>query len=250
MIIVSAGLGTNSTAMLIGMHERDIYPDAILFADTGGERPHTYEHLRILNNWLGKVGFPLITVVKAANKTLEEALLSNKSLPSPAYGGRKTCSQRFKIEPQDTWLNNWPPAKKIWNKGQKITKAVGFDADEPWRAKDYESKKFSNWYPLLEWDWGRDECIETINRAGLPLPGKSSCFYCPNMKQAEIRELKAHYPELALRAIEMEQNANLTTIKGLGRDWSWEQLLEIGELFEFPDRQDQTPCECYEGAAA
>jgi len=44
--VVSFGGGTNSTAMLVGMWERGERPDAILFADTGGEKPHTYQHAR------------------------------------------------------------------------------------------------------------------------------------------------------------------------------------------------------------
>ena len=36
MNLVSFGGGTNSTAMLIGMFERQIPVDLILFADTGG----------------------------------------------------------------------------------------------------------------------------------------------------------------------------------------------------------------------
>ena len=43
MNIVSFGGGTNSTAMIIGMYLHKIPVDLILFADTGGEQPHTYE---------------------------------------------------------------------------------------------------------------------------------------------------------------------------------------------------------------
>ena len=247
MLVVCSGMGTNSTAMLIGMYERGINPDAILFADTGGERPHTYDHIKEMNKWLGKIGFPIITIVKSPNVTLEQMCLNNNCLPSVAYGGFKTCSQRFKIEPMEKWMNSWEPAKEAWRAGRKITKVIGFDADEPQRAKKYESDKYTNWFPLLDWDWGRDECIEAIEKAGLPLPGKSSCFYCPNMKQAEIRELKAQYPELALRAIEMEENAELTNIKGLGRDWKWADLLNQDEMFDFPDRFQNMPCACYDG---
>ena len=247
MLVVCSGMGTNSTAMLIGMHQRGINPDAILFADTGGERPHTYEYIRVLNKWLGKVGFPIITIVKTVNVTLEEMCINNKCLPSIAYGGHKTCSQRFKTEPQEKWLNNWEPAKQAWAEGRKVTKMIGFDADEPHRAKQYESDKYSNWFPLLDWDWGRAECVDAIEKAGLPQPGKSSCFYCPNMRHSEIRELQSQYPELALRAIAMEDNAELTNIKGLGRDWRWSELLKTGELFEFPDRFQDMPCECYDG---
>lgn len=42
MNIVSFGGGTNSTAMIIGMYLHKIPVDLILFADTGGEQPHTY----------------------------------------------------------------------------------------------------------------------------------------------------------------------------------------------------------------
>jgi len=35
-LIVAYGAGTNSTAMLIEMQKRNVIPDLILFADTGG----------------------------------------------------------------------------------------------------------------------------------------------------------------------------------------------------------------------
>lgn len=52
MNIVSFGGGTNSTAMIIGMYLHKIPVDLILFADTGGEQPHTYEFIRVFNAWL------------------------------------------------------------------------------------------------------------------------------------------------------------------------------------------------------
>ena len=42
MNIVGYGGGTDSTAMLIGLWQRRIPVDRILFADPGGEQPHTY----------------------------------------------------------------------------------------------------------------------------------------------------------------------------------------------------------------
>ena len=42
MNIVAYGGGVNSTSMLVGLHERGIPVDLILFADTGGELPSTY----------------------------------------------------------------------------------------------------------------------------------------------------------------------------------------------------------------
>lgn len=49
MNAVSFGGGTNSTAMIIGMYLHKIPIDLILFADTGGEQPHTYEFIETFN---------------------------------------------------------------------------------------------------------------------------------------------------------------------------------------------------------
>ena len=42
MNVVGYGGGTDSTAMLIGLWKHHIPVDLILFADPGGEQPHTY----------------------------------------------------------------------------------------------------------------------------------------------------------------------------------------------------------------
>lgn len=247
LIVACYGGGTNSTAYLVGLKERGIRPDAILFSDTGGERPHTYENIRVVNQWLKKIGYPQITIVRVASKTLEQDCLDRHALPSVVYGF-KTCSQRFKTEPQDKWLNNWDRAKEEWAAGRKVVKIIGYDYDETRRAKNYDSDKYENWYPLIEWKWGREECVQAIARAGLPQPGKSSCFFCPNMKKPEIREMAAHYPELADRAIRMEKNAELRgDLVGLGRGYRWEALLATPDMFEYDDRNTDMPCGCYDG---
>ena len=61
--IVNLGLGVDSVAMLVGLKDRDRRPDHILFADTGSEKPETYDYLPIIDAWLARVGFPAVTVV-------------------------------------------------------------------------------------------------------------------------------------------------------------------------------------------
>lgn len=63
-LVVSFGAGVNSTAMLCGFAERGIRPDAILFADTGGERPETYRFLDTMDVWLAQNGMPNIIRVR------------------------------------------------------------------------------------------------------------------------------------------------------------------------------------------
>lgn len=232
--VVSYGAGTNSTAMLVGLHERGERPDLILFADTGGERPETYRHRDTVSDWCEIAGFPKIITVKAPNKTLENDCLDRKALPSIAYGF-KTCSLRWKKEPQDKWLRN--------NGMADATRLIGIDAGEMHRAKDYPNTR----YPLIEWNWGRDECIDAIKRAGLPQPGKSSCFFCPSSKPREILQLKRDHPGLLRRALLMEESAELTSIKGLGRSFAWSELVKYDDAqIDMFGHIQEIPCMCYD----
>lgn len=60
-------------------------------------------------------------------------------------------------------------------------------------------------YPLREWGLSREDCGRIIVNAGLPLPPKSACFFCPAMKEAEIRLLAETEPEYYRMALEMER---------------------------------------------
>ena len=263
MNIISYGGGTNSTAMIIELYNRKIPIDLIMFSDTGdfwgkrkfGEKPHTYNYVEMFSKWCVDHGLPEITIVRKAGngETLEEELTRKKTLPPVAFGF-KTCSQKYKIQPQLKYANNLKEAKEIWKAGNKITRCIGYDADEPQRADaeipEDQAKKYINYYPLIEWDIGRDDCIEIIKNAGLCQPGKSSCYYCPNAHVSEIKQLKALYPELAQRAVNLEDNAreNMTTVKGLGRIFAWGNVMKTPDMFEddyfhTPDQQ----CDCYDG---
>lgn len=273
MNIVSFGGGTNSTAMIIGMYQRDIPIDLILFADTGGEQPHTYEFIEAFNEWLTSHSLPEITSVFYKTKdgerlTLEDECFKSCSLPSIAYGWKK-CSQKHKIRPQEQFCNNDERCKAVWAAGERVHKFIGYDFGESRRIQhaapiDATDKKYEKHYPLYEWKWGREDCIEVIQKAGLPRPGKSSCYFCPSMKKAEIEALWTEYPDLFERAVEMEHNAapTLKTVKGLGRSWSWEEFREqrisakqwedaqicIDDLFpDSPGCLCGAPCGCYDG---
>lgn len=253
MNVVSYGGGVNSTAMLIGMYERCERPDLILFADTGGEKPHTYQHIGEFNIWLLEHGFPDIHFVMRVNqdgvvRTLEKDCLDGRMLPSIAYGF-KACSIKYKRDPQDKFCNNHPPCREVWSRGEKVVKFIGYDMDEQHRASIPEDEKYTYRYPLIEWNWGREECIAAIKRAGVSLPGKSACFFCPSSKKQEILQLRRQYPELATRAVAMEKNAELSAIKGLGRAFAWGDLYEADDRQAkmFPETTITEACECYDG---
>jgi hypothetical protein len=159
---------------------------------------------------------------------------------------------------------------EVWKSGGRVNKYIGYDAGETRRiqhaaAIDEVDKKYEKHYPLYEWGWDRAECVRVIERAGLPKPGKSSCYFCPSMKKKEIQALWENNPELFQRAVDMEHNAadSLTSIKGLGRKWSWEsyhdEFIEAQEFEKaqltfddlFPEAPGGclcgAPCGCYDG---
>ena len=180
-------------------------------------------------------------------ETLEENCLRVNMLPSIAYGF-KSCSGKYKIQPQEKWANNNAQCKDVWKAGGKVLKLIGYDADEHHRAKIPEDKKYTYRYPLVEWDWGREECVEAIDRAGLPQPGKSACVFCPSSKPREILELSRTHPDLLARALAMEANAELTSVKGLGRSFAWCDLVRFNEAqLDMFAHTPETPCGCYDG---
>jgi hypothetical protein len=210
-MIVSFGGGVNSTAMLIGFSHRGIRPDLILFANTGGELPETYAHIEQLDAWLTARQLPAITWVQKTYAgqptTLEADCLRNKTLPSIAFGF-KSCSVKYKREPQDKFCNHWPPAQGTWERGQKCIKAIGYDTGEQRRAVVMDDDKYIYWYPLIEWGWWREECVAICCSEGFS-PPKSACFFCPNSKKVEVLSLKHWYPDLLRRALIMERNGGL-----------------------------------------
>jgi len=241
-VIVSCGLGTNSAALLVECVKRGIRIDMIIFADTGAEKPHTYEYLPYLSNWLVSKGYPAIQVVKDPTTTLEQDCFDRNALPSIAYGPYKSCSQRFKIAPQNKLVNNSVIV------GGRLVKLIGYDADESHRASKTYNDKYTRIYPLIEWGMGREECIQTIKDSGLVQPGKSACYFCPNSQISKIKWLEQFQPELLEKALKMEEQADLTKVAGLGRNFSWKSVKQQ-EDFLMNHFVPDMPCDCYEGAA-
>lgn len=265
--ILSYGAGTNSTAILVGLIERGETVDAITFSDTGGEKPETYEHLRIVNDWCVAHGFPSITTLRGSQPSqirrgsLEAECLELGAMPSKVYG-YSTCSQKWKVNPADKYDKGLALALGI--PLSEITRLIGFDADEPERME--RALKFSagntnrkQRFPLIEWGWGRDECVAAIKRSGLPQPGKSACWFCPSSRKSEVLWLAKTHPDLFARAVAMEQRAlndegqspKPTNVKGLGRHWSWKELVEATDTSVFSNAGlPETDCGCFDGGEA
>lgn len=248
-LVVSYGAGVDSTAMLIGMKARGIRPDLVLFADTGSEKPETYEYIDVMQAWLSSADFPRVTVLKrkpvidgkmGSYSTLEGNCLVNQTLPSLAFGF-KGCSMKWKVEPMDAFVRHWAPAIKAWSAGQKVRRAIGYDAGpkdskRAWSIR--EDARHEYLYPLRDWGWDRERCIAEIQSAGLPVPAKSACFFCPATQPEELIQLHRTRPELSARIVEMERVAapalrNITGLWGAGTKGTRGGRPRPGSMTEF-----------------
>lgn len=246
LFVFSFGGGVDSTGMLFEFDRQGYMPDLLIFADTGGERPDIYEHIKKLNKWLGEKWDKQIIIVRN-KETLYDECIRRETLPALAMG-HHTCSQKHKIRPIAKYLRA--------NGHRKIIKILGFDALEFDRARrglmSVENKKNTEekgidmkiWFPLIEWGKTRTDLTKEINEVGF-CASKSSCFFCPAMGRGEVRQLEQHYPDLLEKALDMERGAKLDNTKGLGRSWNWEQELNQLEFWTVDEMKDNPQtCGC------
>lgn len=239
-LVVAYGMGVDSTAMLIGLKRQGLRPDLILFADTGGEKPETYLYAPVIQEWLREAAFPQLKVVRyrpplAPYDSLYGNCWQNETLPSLAFG-RKSCSIKWKRQPQDKYVRGWPPARDAWNSGLKVKKLIGFEAGEEYRryGDQGDDPQYDNWYPLMDWGWDRKTCQRVIAEEGLPVPVKSACFFCPASKKPELVQLAAQHPDLYAASLAMEDRfrggrhyrggQDKAAVQGLGRRFAWRGL--------------------------
>ncbi len=278
----SYGGGKDSSAGILHMYELGIRPDLIIIADPGAEHDHTWKTVAAMDEWCAAHDFPEITITSYYSPTtryqsLEGNCLQNMTLPSLAFN-QHSCSEKWKIKAIEdaVWgIIGWQPAREALNRGIRVTRCIGYDygcADskrfakvDKKQTKDIEAGKFLPWmnrYPLREWKLSREDLDATIDahpdfvdllekHTGSRTVRKSSCFFCPAMKVAEVEELGRDYPELALRAAVMEYRAEtgkhgFQKVNGLGlgdapgqkrqagrRNWNWgKHLVSVGLLPE------------------
>ena len=241
MDVLSFGGGRQTVGMLALMKlgRLDI-PDAIIFADTGDEHPDTYKYSEEISRPLiDDLGVKFVTVRnhnKPESYNAEYMSLYDHSwhynfLPQPF---QRSCTDIFKIRPIYKYLDQFRPEPiNVW---------IGISADESHRAKASRKKWVNNVFHLLDHNLTRSDCQAAIVEAGLPLPPKSGCFYCPFQPARQWIKLKAHHPDLVRKAIELEEHVALTKpnayLRGHNRplrrfigegyqtEFEWDQLLE------------------------
>lgn len=168
--------------------------DYVLFADTGGEMPETYEYLQHVKRYLKKHGVPFHIVKVRNNDTLYDRCMRRKVIPSQTW---RWCTRDLKIRPIYAFYRSLR---------SPVYQYVGIDYDEIHRMKDSRANYVTNVYPLIDYKIGRQQCIELIQKAKLPVPVKSGCYFCPFNNIDRWSEIHEKHPELFEKAMQLEEN--------------------------------------------
>lgn len=261
--ILSYGGGVNSTALLLEWLRRGNELDALIFADPGSEMPETYEFIeRSIKPFCKERNIPFETVrLRAGNRNpnwdegevipIYEGYARNRGVPAIRM---RTCSIKWKGSLID---------KMIAEKYKGAHHLIGIDYSEKHRAKifiDPETGKEEyvypdKSYPLVDWEWTRDDCIQAIEEYGWEVPVKSGCYFCPFQSRDSWKALYENHPALYIKAELLESNNNSFPDYGLMQsnpkrlDWYRKAMETQTTLDSYTDSEEAAniPCMCYDG---
>jgi hypothetical protein len=229
LTVISYGGGVQSTAMIVlavqGKLGYDV--DAALFANVGddSEHPATLAYVRdVMIPWAGERGLPVHELDRVKRDGSVETLYGrlmkegSKSLPIPVRmsngaPGTRSCTKDFKI----TVVGKWLKAHGA-NKDDPATVCIGISTDEIQRVGNKRVEPYERpVYPLIDLGLDRSRCQTVIADAGLPVPGKSSCYFCPFHRPATWADMRRDEPELFWKSADLEATL-IARRKTLGKD--------------------------------
>ena len=235
MRIFSSGGGVQSTAALVLAVQGKIDYPTFVFANVGNdsEHPDTLAYIEeIAKPYAGKNGIEFIEVQKRRmgkyekQTVLGEAYRRKRSVPIPARmsngaPGNRTCTVDFKIKIVDKWV-----AEHGGKDSELVTVGLGITTDEIHRAKHRPIAKVRGFqkeiaYPLIELGMNRSHAQRVVRDAGLPVPPKSACYFCPFHTPTEWVRLRNARPDLFDKAVELEKHINHKRQAVLKKDKVW-----------------------------
>jgi len=205
-VVISYGGGVQSTALVVLAMSEGWDIDEIVHVDlVDAESPRTREYVAYVREWLRGVYGCDITVIE---RNMYRDMLDNPAFtPVPWHGRRerfmlkRQCTREYKVAPLVRYLYDWYPAGRIGL-------MLGISVDEYHRMRDSSAARIEHVYPLVDRRLTRWQCRDIIERAGLVVPSKSSCWFCPYRSVRSQLALVQHYPRLREMAQVLEDCIN------------------------------------------
>lgn len=222
----SSGGGVQSIAALVLSAQGKIDFPTHLFCNVGAdsENPDTLEYVyNVAMPYAKANGIEFIELKKVRRSGEVETLVgriysARRSVPIPARmsngaPGRRTCTSDFKIILMARWLKQRGATPE-----QPAIIGLGISLDEMHRARTDSGIEWQTLeYPLIDLRLTRRSCEKIITDAGLPIPPKSACFFCPFQGRDQWTTLKKDHPDLFGKAVDIENHLNEKR-NALGKD--------------------------------
>lgn len=217
---LSLGVGVQSTTIAHMAAEGEIgpMPDFAIVADTKFEGRAFYEHLKYLMS-PNVLPFPVYVVsrgdlredclrnarseiTKGKRSTIPAFTVGKDGLAAPLT---RQCTRDYKIDPIQKKLREllgYAPRQRIPDDSVEVW--IGISTDESARIKPATQKWQSNYWPLIDADMSRQDCIDWLKDHDYPVPPKSSCIGCPYHNDAHWRDMRDNDPESWADAVEFD----------------------------------------------
>jgi 3'-phosphoadenosine 5'-phosphosulfate sulfotransferase (PAPS reductase)/FAD synthetase len=194
--ILSFGGGLNSTALLVFLIDHKYPLDEVIFADTGGELPETYNYLKIIDSYLSGHGIPF-KIVRSNNGTLYECCMRRRVTPSQIW---RWSTRDYKITPIYAYYRSLKA---------HVNQYLGIAYEERDRMRDSGVQYVTNIFPLIDEELTREDCTDIVCLADfdLPMPVRSGCFFCPFNSLSRWIEIYEHHKDLYFKAMMLEENS-------------------------------------------
>ncbi|WP_238005879.1 phosphoadenosine phosphosulfate reductase [Dactylosporangium sp. AC04546] len=230
--VISYGGGVQSTALLVLAAQQRIDFGTFLFANTGddSEDPATLDYLhRYAQPYAAVHGIELHELHRTRRDGSVETLYGrltregSRSLPIPVRmsngaPGTRSCTADFKIKVVGRWLKEHGARPNT-----PATVGIGISLDEIERVNRRRAMPYEiPVYPLLDLrpPMRRHDCELVIAAAGLPIPSKSACWFCPLKPVRRWAEMRRDREALFREACALEALLNARRCS-LGRDPVW-----------------------------
>lgn len=206
--VFSFGGGVQSTAVLALAAQGRIDCRSFIFANVGAdsENPGTIEYVeKVSRPYAAAHGIDLLTVGREES-LLQHALRSPSTIAIPVRmkngaPGNRTCTDRWKIQPIAKWLRG-----AGFTKDRPALMGLGISTDEAMRVRtDSGIAHVKIAYPLIDLKLSRKDCGVVIREAGLPIPPRSSCWFCPYHTVGVWDAMRRDEPEKFARAVALER---------------------------------------------
>jgi len=204
--VISYGGGVQSTALVVLAMRECWAIDEIVHVDLlDAESPATREYVARFREWLRRDHGRDITIIE--RDLYGDMLARHGFTPVPWHGKRerfmlsRQCTRQYKVQPLTRYLYDRYP-------GDCIRLMLGISVDEYHRVRDSSAARIEHVYPLVDRRLTRWQCRDIIERAGLVVPSKSSCWFCPYRSVRSQLALVQHYPRLREMAQVLEDCIN------------------------------------------